>query len=226
MRRTNLSAPTGLALASITIVSLVATAAAEPPAPEAAGGSEPVPVVSDDPVIAEPPVGRAAEAAAAAELKVRYAMARLRLAELDLERAVAANAAVKGAVGEREIERLRNHVSLMHRQLEIAREQPRTAARQATVAAARMACDNARADLDTALKANHRTPGAISDLNLERLRARLELAEIRVALCENPAYELSLLDEMQWNIDQLTDQLIDLRHQVETRGSGDFGKGQ
>lgn len=75
-----------------------------------------------------------------------------------------------------------------------------------------------------ALAANHRVPGAVSELNVKRLRARLELAEIRIALCKNPDYELSLLDEMQWNIDQLTDQLIDLRHQVETGGSGDIGK--
>ena len=59
---------------------------------------------------------------------------------------------------------------------------------------------------------------------MKRLRARLELAEIRIALCKNPDYELSILDEMQWNIDQLTDQLIDLRHQVETGGSSDIGK--
>ncbi len=224
MHHANLFTAAALAPALITIAALEAALGTEPPASEVPVERHEAPLVSDDPVIAEPPTGRASEAAAAAELKIRYAMARLRLAELDLERAVAANATVKGAVGQREIERLRNHVALMHQQLEIAREQPRTAARQATVAAARMACDNARADLDTALKANQRTPGAISDLNVERLRARLDLAEIRVALCENPAYELSLLDEMQWNIDQLTDQLIDLRHQVETRGSGDFGK--
>ena len=150
--------------------------------------------------------------------------ARSRPRELDLERAVAANRAVPGAVGDRELARLRSHVILLQRQFEIARALPRTAARQATIAAAELAGDNARAALDAALKANHRVPGSVSDLNIERLRARLELAEIRVALCRNPAFELSLLDEMQWSIDQLTDQLIDLRHQVETRGTADVGK--
>lgn len=164
------------------------------------------------------------EAAAAAELKVRYATARLRLAELDLERALAANRAAHGAVGPREIERLQNHIRLLRRHVEIVRERPRTAARRATVAAAAAGRDDVRAELEAALAANHRVPGAVSDLNLERLRARLELAEIRVALCQNPDDELSILDEMQWNIDQLTDQLIDLRYQVETGASGDFGK--
>ncbi|MFM7135503.1 MAG: hypothetical protein ACKO1M_00325 [Planctomycetota bacterium] len=196
----------------------------EPTSPETPVEPEQPAVVSDD-LVVEPDVdGRAADAAAAAALRLDYALARVKLAELDLERAIAANTAVRGAVGDREIERLRNHVVLLHRQLEIAREQPRTASRQATLAAAEVARDNIRADLDAAVNANHLVPGAVSDLNVRRLRARLEMAEIRVALCRNPASGLSLLDEMQWNIDLLTDQLIDVRHQVETRGTGDFGK--
>ena len=199
---------------------LLAVLACQGRAVEPNANDRPSPAADD--VIVDRP--RSAEATAAAELKVRYAMARLRLAELDLERALAANRAVPGAVGPREIERLRNHIRLMRRYVEIARDQPRTAARQATIAAAEAACDNLRADLEAALAANHLVPGAVSDLNVERLRARLELAEIRVDLCKNPNYELSILDEMQWTIDQLTDQLIDLRHQVETDGSNDFGK--
>lgn len=197
---------------------------AEPTAPGTPPKAEQPAAASADLVVEQPRAGQSAEAAAAAKLRLDYAMARLKLAELDLERAVAANHAVKGAVGDREIERLKNHLALMRTQLEIAGGQPRTASRQATMAAAQLACDNARADLDAAMKANRIAPGAVSVVNLERLRARLELAEIRVALCQNQAFELSLLDEMQWNIDQLTDQLIDLRHQVETRGGGDFGK--
>lgn len=37
----------------------------------------------------------------------------------------------------------------------------------------------ARGDLDAALRANHRVPGSVSDVNVSRLQARLELAEIR-----------------------------------------------
>lgn len=205
----------GRAVGLIVLAAACRAGAAEPDGPV-----RPVPVTDD--VIVDRPLS--AEAVAAADLRVRYAMARLRLAELDLERALAANRALPAAVGPREIERLRNHVRLLERHVEIARDQPRTAARQATVAAAEAGRDNVRADLEAALAANHRVPGAVSELNVKRLRARLELAEIRIALCKNPDYELSILDEMQWNIDQLTDQLIDLRHQVETGGSGDIGK--
>ena len=215
MRASARSAGRGLAT-GLMLLGLVCPGRAADPDPQ----DRPVPV-TDDVIVDRPP---SAEAVAAADLRVRYAMARLRLAELDLERALAANRTLPGAVGPREIHRLRNHIRLMRRHVEIAREQPRTAARQATTAAAEASRDNLRTDLEAALAANHRVPGAVSELNVKRLRARLELAEIRIALCKNPDYELSLLDEMQWNIDQLTDQLIDLRHQVETGGSGDIGK--
>ncbi|MFM1902293.1 MAG: hypothetical protein RLZZ440_193, partial [Planctomycetota bacterium] len=84
-------------------------------------------------VVSEPVAGRASavttQPESPADLQVRYALARLRLAELDLERALAANRQTAGAIGERELERLRNHIGVMEKRLEIARAQPRTAAR-------------------------------------------------------------------------------------------------
>lgn len=195
-----------------------ATAHATEPASPSASGSN---AVVNEPVLGRPP---AAAAKTPADLQVRYALARLRLAELDLERALASNRETAGSIGERELERLRNHIKMMEKRLEIARDQPRTASRQAMVAAAEAACVNARSDLDAALRAKGRQDRSVSDLTIQRLRAKLELAEIRLELCRTPEYELSLLDEMQWNIDQLTDQVIDLRHQVETGGTQEAGQ--
>jgi hypothetical protein len=177
----------------------------------------------DDP-ITEPAPAANATAAAPHDLQVRYAQARLRLAELDLERAIAASAAAKDSVGSREVQRLRTHVDMLRHQVDIARSHPRTAARQAATAAAEAACTDARADLEAALRANQRTPFTVSDINVERLRAKVELAEVRLAMCKSPDYELSLLAEMEWNIEQLTDEVIDLRHRVETGAKQDAGQ--
>lgn len=154
-------------------------------------------------------------------LQLRATEARLRVAELDLRRAVAANETFPNAIGDREIHRLKNHVALLRRQVEIARAHPRTAARQASIAAAEVACDEARADLDAAERANRRSAGSVSAMNMERLRAKLELADIRLELCRNPEYELSLLAELEWNVEQLTDEVIDLRHRIETGATED-----
>lgn len=156
-------------------------------------------------------------------LQVRYTEARLRVAELTLQRAVAANVKFPDAIGERELQRLRNHVTMLRRQVEIARQHPRTAARQASIAAAEAALADVRGDLEAALRANARAAGSISDINIQRLRAKIDLAEIRLELCTNPDYELSLLAELEWNIEQLTDEVIDLRHEMDTGATRDPG---
>jgi hypothetical protein len=74
------------------------------------------------------------------------------------------------------------------------------------------------------LLANRRAAGTVSDINVERLQAKVEVAEVRVALCKSPDYELSLLAEMEWNIEQFTDEVIDLRHRVETGAKHDAGQ--
>lgn len=198
------------AVAWTALLAAAASAAAEGPA-------------GDDPVRGPAPE-TAPTAAAPHDLPVRYAQARLRLAELDLERAIAANTALPNSIGDREVQRLRTHVEMLRRQVEIARSHPRTAARQAATVAAEAACTDARGDLDAALRANERTPGTVSDINVERLRAKVDLAEVRVAMCKSPEYELSLLAELEWNIEQLTDEVIDLRQRVETGAKQDAGQ--
>jgi hypothetical protein len=166
---------------------------------------------------------RSAELDPAPDLQLRYAEARLKLAELNLARAREATRKIETSIGPREIGRLESQVRLARRQVEIARERPRTTVNQTNLAAAEIAVADARADLAAAGRAIERNPGAISAINLERLRTKLELAELHLQLLEQPAYVPSLIDEMQWHIDQLTNQLIDLRHQVAAGGTADFG---
>ena len=163
-----------------------------------------------------------------AELQVRYAESRQRLAELNLERAKRANQLVPKVVGPREVDRLARHVELTRRQVEIARKNPRTTVKQTNLAAAEIAVADAQADLEAARKANERTAddlklAAVAEVNIDRLAAVLEMAEIHLELLNRPNYVPSLIDEMQWHIDQLTNEVIDLRHQLETGGNNAFG---
>jgi len=161
-----------------------------------------------------------------AELQVRYAERRLELAKLNLERAERVNRLVDRAVGPRESHRLANHVELTRRQLALAKEHPRTTARQTNLASAEVAVANARADLETALQANARTTDvklpAVTAINVDRLRTILAMAEIRLEMVKRPDYVPSLIDEMQWHIDLLTNEVIDLRHQLEAGGNNTF----
>lgn len=157
------------------------------------------------------------------DVRTRYAMARLKLAELDLQRAVKLNRPMANAIGALEITRLTNHLRLMQRQLEIAQGKPQSSAREVGLAAAELAVETAQADLDAARAVNKRTEGAIKEINVKRLETKLDIAEIRLELYRNPDFIPSPIDEMQWHIDQLTEQLLDLRHRVESRSTNDFG---
>lgn len=176
---------------------------------------------------AAPAIERSLAEFSPAELQVRYAEQRLELAKLNLERAEQANRLIDRAVGQREIHRLSNHVDLTKRQLAIAKENPRTTAKQTNLASAEIAVANARGDLATALKANKRTTAvkaaAVSKVNIARLQTILTMAEIRLEMVKRPDYVPSMIDEMQWHIDQLTNEVIDLRHQLEAGGNLDFG---
>lgn len=181
---------------------------------------------ADDAVTPAAEQGEVADAEdgdAVGDLQLRYAMARLKLAELDLQRAVTLNKPTPNAIGALEITRLTNHVRLMQRQVEIAQGKPQSSAREVGFAAAELACETAQADLDAARAANKRAEGAVKKVNMQRLETKLEIAQIRLQLYKNPDFVPSPIDEMQWHIDQLTEQLIDLRHRVETRSSNDFG---
>ena len=163
-----------------------------------------------------------------ADLQLRYAESRQQLAELNLERANQANQLVPNAVGPREVARLTRHVDLTRRQAELARENPRTTVKQTNLAAAEIAVANVRDDLEAARKANERTAkdvklAAVTAVNMRRLEAMLEMAEIHLELLNRPNYVPSLIDEMQWHIDQLTNEVIDLRHQLDTGGNKTFG---
>jgi len=161
------------------------------------------------------------------ELQVRYAERRFELAELNLERAKRVNHLVDSSVSPRESHRLANHVELTRRQLALAKENPRTTARQTNLASAEVAVANAQADLKTALRANERnTEGklpAVTAINIKRLQTILAMAEIRLEMVKRPDYVPSLIDEMQWHIDLLTNEVIELRHQVEAGGNSTFG---
>ena len=163
-----------------------------------------------------------------AELQIRYAETRQQLAELNLERANKANQLVPNAVGPREVARLSRHVDLTRRQADIAKENPRTTVKQTNLAAAEIAVANVRDDLVAARKANERTTtdvklAAVAAVNMKRLEAMLEMAEIHLELLNRPNYVPSLIDEMQWHIDLLTNEVIELRHQLESGGNLDFG---
>jgi hypothetical protein len=150
-----------------------------------------------------------------AGLHDRYADARLRFAEMRLQKAEGLNAAKPGEVSEADLRSLRAKVELMQAEIAETRRHPHgngfVAQRQAAHAAVRLA----EQDLQAALAVNRRRAGTISPLDVRLLDLRLEIARLRAEIWDDPAFLASTTDVLQMQIDQLVDQIQDMLLDVE-----------
>jgi uncharacterized coiled-coil protein SlyX len=75
----------------------------------------------------------------------------------------------------------------------------------------------AREDLARLERLRESQPNSVGELDLRRQRVRVDIAELRVALWQDPEHIPSPIDRMQIQLDQLSDQLIDMIDQISNR---------
>jgi hypothetical protein len=149
------------------------------------------------------------------ELHVRYAEALLELAMADLEKALELDRMQPGQVAETELRELRSRVDVLRGHVAATRRQPHGNSFDLALAAARVAADLAAHDLHRARAANTHQPDAVSPHTIRQLEARADVARLRLALWEDPAFLQSPLQVVQMQIDQLSDQVLNLMQRVD-----------
>jgi len=160
----------------------------------------------------------AAATRAADDVHLRYAKARLKLARLDLEKAQRQNKAAKSPqVPESDIRRLQLRVGALERQVDAIKTDPEGKLDGGQIARAEAVAVLAREDLARLERIRAASPIAVAEIDVDRGRARVEIAELRVELWKDPAHLVSVTDRVQVQIDQLTDILIDLLDDIENR---------
>ena len=155
------------------------------------------------------------------ELHVRYAEARLRLAKANLEKAEDLARKVPRQVHDVELASLRRRVEVLERHVTVTKEQPHGNGFGLAQAAAKTAVKQAEDELAAVQAANARQPGAVSAATLRQLAAALELAEVRLAIWDDPSFLDSPLQVMQMQIDQLADEVFELIQCLNNRFSVD-----
>jgi len=150
------------------------------------------------------------------ELHRKYAEARLELAELDLEKADLLDAQGSGrTVSEHDRRRLRTRVAVL-RELVAANHDPSNGVGiQGQRVRARAGLQLAKDDLEEAKAIHDRDPSDFTALAVRRYQSKADIAGLRLALLDDPANVPSLIDQMQMQIDLLTDQVIDLMDQAD-----------
>jgi len=73
----------------------------------------------------------------------------------------------------------------------------------------------AKDDLEEAKAIHDRDPSDFTALAVRRYQSKADIAGLRLALLDDPANVPSLIDQMQMQIDLLTDQVIDLMDQAD-----------
>lgn len=147
-----------------------------------------------------------------AKSQIRYAQACLDLATVEYEAAMEAESSHSPAA----LQRLANSIKVAEEQLRVAKL-PRSESDTVPVHL-RYAEEKAKLAKRTylgALERNKKRSGTYSELHLEQLRLKAEVAESRLAVWSNPAQILTYLDHIHWEIDRLGEAIIDLQQRQD-----------
>lgn len=150
-----------------------------------------------------------------AELHGRYAAARLLLALAQLDKARALGKTFPGQVSQREIRSLEREAEVLRAHVDVTQRSPHGNAPTLARCMARAARLQADEDLAAAHAANEHHAGTVSRETIGVLEARAEVAAIRLALWEDPAFLDTPLAALQMQIDQLADQVLDLAQRID-----------
>ncbi len=148
-----------------------------------------------------------------ARLTVKSAKTYLKLAQLNLQTAQSYNQSVPGSFSQAEVDRLQRLVTLAQSRLNWAEKHGNQA--DANRLSAELAVQSAEVAYRKNLATNNQLPGAISPVALEKTRLTLELAQLNLAKAGLVDQTGSRWESMQWQIDQVREDMLLLRSQLD-----------
>ncbi len=152
-------------------------------------------------------------------IDVRYARAHLELAKLDLRRAHAIADEFPTVDFSRSLEELKRHVDVDEEQLTEAKKFPDGNPHQIHIRSAEVAVELAESDLQRKRKAHEILPTLWSAIDAERAAAVAKVAKLNLERTRAQEASLSSLRYLQWQIENLRNDLLELQVAFETRKS-------
>jgi hypothetical protein len=144
---------------------------------------------------------------------VHYARASLRLAQMDLQKALDINKKIGRVLPPYAIESLRAVVNIAERQLEYALHKDAESLHQIHVAIAEAKRTAAEAQLQLALAVNKQTSGLYDDTEIERLRLAAEVARLGLEQARSVDVH-SHVEHLQWQVGELQKEVLQLQSHV------------
>lgn len=157
----------------------------------------------------------AATEAAIESLDVQLAKARVNLAKMELERALAENKRIPGSWPEITLELLHRNVDVAQARLDGLSRSGEASLHTAHLQELESALKIAELRWNGAVHLRERLPSAIDASRVEALHLRAEVARLELARARNPAHVSTPLDHVRWQLEQMRQELLELTVRVE-----------
>lgn len=145
------------------------------------------------------------------DVRVRYAEANLRLAEIELDMALTENKKIANVYSTLTVQRLRNNVAYAKEMVRFeVGDHSDHSLHKLHLSDLEMEWQFAEAELAAAVQANEVVPSSVDDLEIERLRAAAEVARLAVDKARDPTVTKSPIDHLQWRLDRIRSELTRL----------------
>ena len=145
----------------------------------------------------------------------QYAKAQLRLAEVDLQRVEEYNARVPHTFPTLYVEELRSNLETAREQVKFVQANGEQDLVQLQLRGLATSARMAQNDFNQAKEVNRTMPGAIRQVDLDKLRADADLATLRLKLAEESSKSGSPIDMMHWHMERLSSEVQALQRRVD-----------
>lgn len=142
------------------------------------------------------------------ELEVLYARTRMRLADVELRSALQLQAEAPGMIPRLVIERLRSNLAVAQEQMVQAEMASISGPEQIRMRQAEEKVRLAKLDLESGLKLQDR--GQASDLEIERLTLKYELAKLSIVIMKKPEHFTTMLHLVEAKVDRLGKEILSI----------------
>ena len=142
------------------------------------------------------------------ELEVLFARTRMRLADVELRSALESQSESPGMIPRLVIERLRSNLAIAQEQLVQAEMASISGPEQIRMRQAEEKVRLAKLELESGLKLQDR--GQASDLEIERLKLKYDLAKLSIVIIKQPEHFATMLHLVEAKVDRLGKEILSL----------------
>lgn len=146
------------------------------------------------------------------ELRVKYSETRMQLAEIELRQGLEINRETSGMIPRMAIERLRSNLAVAKMQFDEAVATSIGGPERVQLHSAEEKIRLAKIDLAAGKKL--RKGNMVSELELERLRLRYELAKLNVVIMKNPDNLTTRLQYIEARVDRMGEEILSLDQRI------------